>query len=190
MDQEKNQIRLLGVNIKKNFLLGVIILIVLILCVVIAISPIVMTAIWQLSIFNLGQSTTQPEISSPKNPDDIVWYADAVSAKGFSRVKPQLAYTLLRTDGSFETVLTNGVGTTILINEGEIVIKVDDKPCENLKIDKNELDAGENVEISSHGCSINRESKKVTVEVMIPYTYLIEGDTYSKIESGQISLTS
>jgi uncharacterized protein (UPF0333 family) len=54
-------------------------------------------AMWNLGIFNMGSST--------------------VSATGFGKIKPQLAATGYSSEGKFTIVLTNTVGTRIVLSE-------------------------------------------------------------------------
>jgi len=58
---------------------------------------------WQLGIFNMGETT--------------------LTATGFAKIKPQLAATGLKANGAFSGVFTNGVGTTIIVNSVTVTNK-------------------------------------------------------------------
>ncbi len=124
---------------------------------------------WQLGIFNLGGSV-------------------ATTSSGFGAIKPQLASTAMGTDASFQSIFTNGAGTSIIV--GDILLNDSSVPggCTTLlPVSGDTIGAGDNFLITGDTCLTTGSIGSPTVFVIqIPYDISIGGQTVTKSSSGTI----
>ena len=125
---------------------------------------------WQLGIFNMGGTT--------------------LTSTGFAKIKPQLAATGIRADGSFNGVFTNGVGTSITIWS----VNVTDTASPNTYcvvdqtgIEPNVTSAGQNFKVTGTDCvTAGKPGDLYTAAVSIDYTVSIGNIATNHTESGSL----
>ncbi len=125
---------------------------------------------WQLGIFNMGST--------------------AVTASGFSRLKPQLAAVAMVAGGDSTFVFTNGAGATItLLSAG---VETDLAPGRSAVAQTDFVGttsgAGDNFyfTVSPPGTATASAGDPVVATVDITYTISVAGDTVGHVEHGTI----
>ena len=113
-----------------------------------------------------------------------------ITATGFARIKPQPATVSYLSDGSFEAVFTNGVGTRIRIVNASIITRENEHLCA-LTPAYAGVSAGENFKLVAFDCPKAEEGKaydsivKIVYEVSIgevTTTHAIRGTIRGKVE--------
>ncbi|MFH1721834.1 MAG: hypothetical protein ABH950_04425 [Candidatus Altiarchaeota archaeon] len=119
---------------------------------------------WQFGIFNMGGT--------------------AVTASGFSRVKPQLAATVLGEE--FRGVFTNGAGTTIDVEKAVVYNQDTDKRCIVNAIMPRKVSPGDNFEINADTCGRRPVGDPISMDVSIEYELTIGRTTSTHTDRGVI----
>ena len=159
---------------KKSKLPSALVILLIVIGFLVVIAFVVMfvgIVIWQLGLFNNGHVT--------------------VTYTGFARIKPQLAATGVTSDGQFTGVFTNGVGTEITINGGQITDRVNPSYGCSLTpdmFDPSVLRAGENTYlITPNNClSPPSPGDVYLVEIELNYDVSIAGVTTTHSDKGTI----
>jgi len=119
---------------------------------------------WQLGIFNIGTTT--------------------ITASGFSRIKPQLAGTGMKSDGRFDAIFMNGAGTTIELRGG--VVTTDTGTCA-INGPVTVISAGDNFKLTGAGCIAGKKVGDVyQAKVYLTYSLNIGGIGTTHTEYGVI----
>ncbi|MFC2154461.1 hypothetical protein ACFLRC_03140 [Candidatus Altiarchaeota archaeon] len=125
---------------------------------------------WQLGIFNMGST--------------------AVTASGFSRLKPQLAAVALTQTGSSTLVFTNGAGTTISAGTCKVMtdLSATGSAFDLSAEPQTNIGAGDNLvyKIELPGASTAGQGDPVGVDVDIDYSLTVGGITTEHTEHGTI----
>ncbi|VVB51357.1 Uncharacterised protein [uncultured archaeon] len=117
---------------------------------------------WQLGIFNMGSTT--------------------MTFKGFTRIKPQLAGTAMREDGTFTGVFFNGAGTDIAITAVEINSTLPAGSCQgrvtllgNVVTPQNVVKAGsgDNFVVYASGCAAGKRGEVYSIDITMEYNLSI-----------------
>jgi len=121
---------------------------------------------WQLGTFNMD--------------------VPSLTSIGFAKIKPQLAGTTMSSDGVFDGIFTNGVGTQINVSLSEVTITSEDGiVCKPEGSNVNPY-AGENFNINAIKCKKGSIGNEYTASVSIPYKVAIGSITTSHTETGVI----
>jgi len=124
---------------------------------------------WQLGIFNLGGTS--------------------LTATGFAKIKPQLSGSGIRSNGQFWGVFTNGVGTTIALNGGNINCTTGCQGC-TLVFTPATVAAGENFAVNTTGVqtcvTAGNPGDVYTALASLSYNVTIGTVTTTHIESGSL----
>lgn len=155
-----------GKSKKKIIVLALAGLAVLVVCAILAFF-LVGTVMWQLGIFNTSPMT--------------------LTSTGFAKIKPQLAGTVYSSDGTFRTILTNGVGAPIVLDEEGIGLTETQKQvgCTSATLSKTAVNAGENFELSAV-CPTALRGEVFSISLEIPYAVTIGGSPMRQADSGFI----
>ena len=110
----------------------------------------------------------------------------AMTATGFSKIKPQLSMSGLAADGVIQTVFTNGVGSKLTIDPTAVVFtdggSVSCSPVGGVIT----VDAGDNFQLSASGCDLGDSGEYFIIDVTIPYTTTLGTISTTHQESGTI----
>ena len=128
---------------------------------------------WQLGIFNMGSTS--------------------ITSTGFSKIKPQLAGSGMKADGTFTGVFTNGVGTgiTVITAGAEDTIANESMTglqCE-LAVDPataTSIAAGDNFVLTGSSCALGNAGDVYSARIQISYTVRIGTVTSSHKDTGTI----
>jgi hypothetical protein len=126
------------------------------------------------------------------HPQPPVWGCTLpVCPTGFEKIKPQIADTDLATNGTFEGIFTNGVGTSITIKKVSVKNTVAMIACKaEVKGEYGEsniIQPADNFVITAHECGKRGKGVVYNIEVSIEYETTIDGKTSQHTDSGTIS---
>lgn len=129
--------------------------------------PFVGIVMWQLGIFQIGPSQT--------------------TSTGFAKIKPQLSAASFKEDGTFSVLFTNGVGTTITVDQtGVLVADVSGRKCATASIEPASVRVGDNFRLTAGGCSARGLGEEYALAFSIPYNMTAGNITREYSEHGKI----
>ncbi len=131
----------------------------------------VLIVAWQLGIFNTPSSEYH------------------TFGSGFVNLKVRLSQTVMHVDGRLESVMANGAGATIELNEdGSYAVDVLSKTnCTRpLKLNQTTVKAGGDFAFTVEGCPAGKLGEVYSLGVQIPYSITVGGIATPYIESGTI----